>query len=304
MMMPTSRLVALLYPNETCAYRKVRQLISSNRHFSPNICDEFGCNFLMYCLRFQYHRLLHFLLDEVSLDLDFSAKDQQGNTILHYAIIYSEGNLETIDRLIGKYEEFYVEIDQRNALGFTPLLFAAFCARYDLVHLFLIKTKSSPFVRDYVQYKNLFEYIQHDIIKKKHDNGKTISDIFQHSSNFFENLFPEMTQTELERLRCLLKKRFYFQSLPLDLLQLVNQRYSQIKVNQTFKISKTSHEQNNSKISIHRILQLYDPNPRPKILPPLSPQASNKPMKFKQLGTKITKLNAFARSSIRKKSSA
>ena len=123
MMMPTSRLLALIYPNETCAYRNIRQLISSNRHFSPNICDEFGCNLLMYCLRFQYHRLLHLLLDEVSLELDFSAKDQQGNTILHYATIYTEGNLEIIDRFIGKYKEFYVDIDQRNALGFTPLLF-------------------------------------------------------------------------------------------------------------------------------------------------------------------------------------
>ncbi|CAF1325531.1 unnamed protein product [Adineta ricciae] len=304
MMMPTCRLLALIYSNELCACRKIRQLISSNRHFSPNICDEFGCNLLMYCLRFQYHRLLHLLLDEVSLDLDFSAKDQQGNTILHYAIIYSEGNLEIIDRLIRKYEEFYVEIDQRNALGFTPLLFAAFCARYDLVHLFLVKTKASPFVRDYIQYKNLFEYIQHDTMQKKHDNGKAISDIFKQSSNFFENLFSAMTQTELERLRCLLKKRFNFQYLPVDLLQLVKQRYSQIQINQTLEISKTNHEQDNSKISIHCILQLYDPNPRPKILPLVSPQASNKPMKFKQLGTKITKLNAFTRSSTRKKSSA
>lgn len=123
MMIPTSRLLALIYPNETCAYRKIRRLISSNRYFSPNICDEFGCNLLMYCLRLKYNRLLHLLLDEVSLDLDFSAKDQQGNTILHYAIMYSEGNLQIIGRLIAKYDEFFIEIDQRNTLGFTPLLF-------------------------------------------------------------------------------------------------------------------------------------------------------------------------------------
>jgi ankyrin repeat protein len=111
-----------IYPDEKYAYRTMRILFSSCSRYSPNVCDEFGCNVLMYSLRYQRYKLFEFLLKETTLDLNLCAKDQQGNTILHYAILYGDKDTQIIDRLIEKYHKYAIEIDQRNSLGFTPLL--------------------------------------------------------------------------------------------------------------------------------------------------------------------------------------
>ena len=37
-----------------------------------------------------------------------------------------------------------------------------FCGQYDLVLFLLTKTKASPFVRDSIQLRNLFDYIETD----------------------------------------------------------------------------------------------------------------------------------------------
>jgi len=111
-----------IYPNENYAFRTMRLLLSSRYDYSPNICDEFGCNLLMYSLRYQRYRLFEFLLNDLSLDLNFHAKDRYGNTIFHYIIIYGGNDNQIIEKLIEKYQKFSMNIDERNNFGFTPLL--------------------------------------------------------------------------------------------------------------------------------------------------------------------------------------
>lgn len=48
-----------------------------------------------------------------------------------------------------------------------------FCGRYDLVLTLLTKTDASAFVRDYIQLKNLLDYIEIDT--KQRDFFKKIS---------------------------------------------------------------------------------------------------------------------------------
>jgi len=151
-----------IYPNEDYAFQTMKILFSSKCNYSPNVCDEFGCNVLMYTLRYQRYQLFHFLLNQISLDLNLRLKDRQGNTILHYSIIYGQNNTLIIDNLIEKFNKFGIDIDQRNTFGFTPLLLASFCGRYDLVLTLLTKTDASPFVRDYIQLKNMIDYLQID----------------------------------------------------------------------------------------------------------------------------------------------
>jgi ankyrin repeat protein len=111
-----------MHPDENYASRTMRLLLSPRHQYSPNISDEFGCNVLMYSLRYQRYRLFEFLLNDVSLDLNFSAKDRHGNTILHYAILYGGNDTQIIEKLIEKYKKFAIQIDERNNFGFTPLL--------------------------------------------------------------------------------------------------------------------------------------------------------------------------------------
>ncbi len=110
------------YPDENYAYRTMRSLLSSRYDYSPDVYDEFGCNVLMYSLRYQRYRLFEFLLNNLSLELNLQAKDRLGNTILHYAIIYGGNDTQIIEKLIEKYKKLAIKIDERNHFGFTPLL--------------------------------------------------------------------------------------------------------------------------------------------------------------------------------------
>jgi ankyrin repeat protein len=111
-----------IYPNEEYACQTMKILFSSRYNYSPNVCDEFGCNVLMYTLRYQRYRLFYFLLNEISSDLNLRSKDQQENTILHYAIIYGKNDTQIMENLIEKFNKFGIDIDERNIFGFTPLL--------------------------------------------------------------------------------------------------------------------------------------------------------------------------------------
>lgn len=109
--------------DEHSACRTMRLLLSSSKStYSPNVCDGFGCNILMYTLRYQRYRLFDFLLEKSSTDLNFQAKDRYGNTILHYAIIYGGNQPDLLEKLIDKYKKFRLNIDERNYFGYTPLL--------------------------------------------------------------------------------------------------------------------------------------------------------------------------------------
>ena len=110
------------HPDENYAYRTMRKLITSNNLNLLNECDGYGRNILMYSFYYQRYRLLEYLLNETALDIDFQIQDKQGNTILHYAILYSGNDNRIVDQLIEKYNKFAFNIDERNNQGFTPLL--------------------------------------------------------------------------------------------------------------------------------------------------------------------------------------
>ncbi|CAF1217033.1 unnamed protein product [Rotaria sp. Silwood1] len=254
-----------IYPDEDYAYQTMKLLFSSRYHYSPNVCDEFGCNVLMYTLRYQRYKLFDFLLNETSLDLNLRSKDQQGNTILHYVVIYGKDDTTIMNILIEKFIKFGIDIDERNVFGFTPLLFAMFCGRYDLVLTLLTRTDASPFVRDYIQLTNMLGYIEIDAKHKEFlktiQNNRLYSQdhcltresarfhiqlhktlpprsesphqTVQHHSymNFFENVFPQAVQDRSGSIRSLILKMLDKKHLSSDLtrlIQYINQRYPRI----------------------------------------------------------------------------
>ncbi|CAF0804907.1 unnamed protein product [Rotaria sordida] len=254
-----------IYPDEDYAYQTMKTLFSSRYHSSPNVWDEFGCNILMYTLRYQRYQLFDFLLNETSLDLNLRSKDRQGNTILHYAVIYGKDDTKIMENLIEKFLKFGIDIDERNIFGFTPLLFAMFCGRYDLVLTLLTKTDASPFVRDYIQLTNMLDYIEIDA--KHREFYTTIQNNRLHSQdscltrestrlciqlhktlppqsnspcqtiqhhpymNFFENIFPRAVRDRSGSIRSSILKMLDKKSLSSDLtclIQYINQRYPRI----------------------------------------------------------------------------
>ncbi len=131
--------------------------------------------------------------------------------------------------------------------------------------------------------------------------------------NFFETILPRTVQDHSELLSSLIIELVNFEDLSSNLkhlLSYLNQRYPGIKIpqrqnNSQDKTITTSliFQRENSKTSIHNILNLFDPNVRPKVIPP-SPSSIptvKKPITFKRLGTKITTLAAFSRMTVGKK---
>ncbi|CAF3196179.1 unnamed protein product [Rotaria sp. Silwood2] len=261
------------HPNENYAYRTMRTLLSSRYSNSPNVHDEFGCNVLMYTLRYQRYKLFQFLLNETTFDINLHAKDQQGNTILHYAILYGGNDTYIIDKLIEKYNKFSIEIDERNNYGFTPLLLAAFCGRYDFVLTLLTETDASPFVRDHIQFKNIFDYIEIDMKNREfisqcqnnrqsplsnleskrlraqlhqtiHSRQETSFQMSQHNNNkknFFETILPQAIENESNMLRLSIMEMHdfeYFYSSLRHLLSYLKRRYPRIKTLQLLEDSQ------------------------------------------------------------------
>ncbi|CAF1105125.1 unnamed protein product [Adineta steineri] len=306
--------------DENYACCTIKKLFSTSCHYSLNLCDQFGCNILMYSLRYQRYRLFDILLNEISFDLNIHTKDQENNTILHYAILYGGNNTQIIEKLIEKYKKFAMNIDERNSFGFTPLLLAAFCGRYDLVLTFLTKTDASPFVRDSIQFKNLFDYIKHDNQPYTYSNPKlkhlriqlqqTIPSRQYTYKNFFEIISLQTLQNELKTLRFIIMELFnvqYLSSNMIHLLSYLHERYPRIQIQrqQQDNIIATQliTQGENSKVYIHNILNIFDPDIRPKIPLKLPTIQSKKSTRFKKVGTKITTLTAFSHMSQGKKQS-
>ena len=87
-----------------------------------------------------------------------------------------------------QYKHLKIDVDQRNNYGFTPLLLAAFCGRYDLVLCLLTRTEASPFVRDDRRSKNLLDYIDMDMKHKDLFHRSSSKKYFPFSSSFVEHL--------------------------------------------------------------------------------------------------------------------
>lgn len=204
---------------------------------------------------------------------------------------------------------------------------AVFCGRYDYVLTLLTKTNTSPFVRDYIQLKNMFDYIEIDIeYQKKSQISYLNSDtkrlnyhLYQTLpcrrqtyvyKNFFELFLEESIQDQTGLYRSLILEVSHLEYLT-NLLNYLNLRYPRIqtarrtKENSTIKII----QRENSKINVHNILNLFDPELKPKAVPPPPPPPPSEDVKpiarpsitFKRLSTKITTLAAFSKTQVGKK---
>ncbi|CAF1186933.1 unnamed protein product [Didymodactylos carnosus] len=170
------------------------KILFNRYNYKPNVCDEFGCTLLMYILRYQRYKLYKLLFQEDLKDFNLSLKDIQGNNILHYAIIYvSKSNRNIILDLIEKFHKFGLNIDERNTYGFTPLLLAVYCGRYDYAHMLLTKTDSSPFVSDYVVSKSIIDYIEFDINERRQQ--RTPSKLQCHNEPIPSRILIQLHQT-------------------------------------------------------------------------------------------------------------
>lgn len=142
----------------------------------------------------------------------------------------------------------------------------------------------------------------------------------QHNSsmNFFENVFPQAAQDRSGLSRLSILRMLDNKSYLLDLTRLIeymNQRYPRLNTlkklnnfpNQTKSTpssTKLIFHCDNSKIDVHNIINLFDPDLRPKAITPKVLKAEHAqfltnakvPNTFKRLGTKLTVLATLSRS--------
>lgn len=134
--------------------------------------------------------------------------------------------------------------------------------------------------------------------------------------NFFEIVLPQVTQDQSDLLRSSildLQKSEHLSATLINLINYLNQRYPNIKNLQLLENSKNNTEktkislkQEDSKTNVHNILNLFDPNIRPKVVSLKSSTtnlflSTKPPITFKRVGTKITTLATFSRIPVDKK---
>ena len=130
------------------------------------------------------------------------------------------------------------------------------------------------------------------------------------NKNFFELFFLRAIEDQTGVLRSLIFEFYQFDYLN-NLLNYLNRRYPRIKTARRRSIelpstAKILIQRENSKIDLHNILNLFDPQLKPKaISPPPPPQivlsTSKAALRFKKLGTKLTTISAFSKAQTDKK---
>jgi hypothetical protein len=133
--------------------------------------------------------------------------------------------------------------------------------------------------------------------------------------NFFENVFPQAVQDQSGTIRSSILQMFHTEYLSSDLtcvVNYINQRYPRIQTPR--KQEKSRHittnlglQRENSKTEIHQLLNLFDPNLRPKAEQPkivlTQPAPIPKPpVTFKRISAKLTVIAALSRAPIPTKS--
>jgi hypothetical protein len=139
--------------------------------------------------------------------------------------------------------------------------------------------------------------------------------IHQHPyKNFFETVLPEAVQDRTGSIRSSILQIFDNEYLLKDskgVIHYINRRYPRIntakKQDNSHAITTTTKfvfQRENSKTNVHQIFNLFDPDLRPKAVPPKPIIVQTSPLKtanvkapttFKRLGTKLTVLAALSR---------
>ena len=125
--------------------------------------------------------------------------------------------------------------------------------------------------------------------------------------NFFENILPQIVQDRSESSRSVILQMFDTNHLLTDfthLIQYINQRYPHITAlknlenlqSVTTTTTQYAFQCENSKINVHNIFNLFDPDLRPKAIQTKVLTSNVKaPIIFKRLAPKLTALSTLSR---------
>lgn len=257
------------YPNEKHAYHTMKVLFSSRFRSPSNVSDRFGCNILMYALRCQRYHLFNLLLNDIALDVNLRSQDQQGNNVLHYAVVYDKDGTKLVEKVLEIFQRFGMGVDERNEYGLTPLLLgnhgqrsfarqralsvrlAIFCGRYDVALTLLKNADASPFARDHIHLRNVLDYAtldeQRTCRPSEHESVRLrllLHQIFaaraatatplneQSLKSFFEHFLPSAMHDKSDASRASVIAWFHTSHSPSNLTELiryVHERYPQMK---------------------------------------------------------------------------
>lgn len=154
----TCLMIACLCDHEQYGYRVAKLLLKCGADL--NLQDTMGRSAISIAIAQKREKLVELFIVKNKQTVDFRLKDNDGNNILNHAAVYGTPNM--IRLIIEQMKSLYIQIDQRNSLGYTALLLAIKHKRYLNAFILLTDGQASCFVKDGEHFLNALEWLTKD----------------------------------------------------------------------------------------------------------------------------------------------
>lgn len=114
----TCLMIACLSDHEEYGLEVVKLLLAYGADL--NQTDNLGRSVLYLACSEARDKLFDYLIDHHANSIDFRLKDNDGNSLLNH--VCTHGSTQMVKKVLGRMMDRYVELDQRNTLGYTALL--------------------------------------------------------------------------------------------------------------------------------------------------------------------------------------
>ncbi len=149
----TPLMLACLLDNEEHGYKMTKIFLKAGAYV--NVKDNMDRTALSFaCMKGRIEIIKLFLKDDL---VDLNCPDTDGNTPLSHAAL--SGRPEIVKMLVEVITQYGMTVDNRNELGYTPLLLACKYGHFVSGYILLTEGQASPTLRDNEFFLNAQEWI-------------------------------------------------------------------------------------------------------------------------------------------------
>ena len=151
----TCMMLACLCDHESYGVQVAKLLLKYGANL--NTTDTLGRTCLYLACSERRSKLFHHLIDTYGDFVDLLIRDNDGNILLNHVAIH--GDTHMLRKVIKRMHDHHMDLDNRNAAGYSALLLAIKNDRYFNAYELAKEVKTSPAIKDYEMFSNALEWL-------------------------------------------------------------------------------------------------------------------------------------------------